>query len=106
FALSGVSNGQIIHAVVDRTFIDEEKTRWIIDYKTSEPRAGEDLQAFLAAEGQRYRPQLAAYAELFRQLAPHDPVRAGLYFPLIDAWYEVEMLCPAQPAAQRPAAAL
>ncbi len=88
--MSGVSAGRIIHAVIDRTFVDEKGIRWIVDYKTSIPRNGEDLQAFLAAETERYRPQLAVYAELFLRLEPKNPVRAGLYFPMLDIWKDVE----------------
>lgn len=89
--LSGVIGGKIVHAIIDRTFVDADGVRWIIDYKTSEPRQGEGREAFLAAEAERYLPQLAAYAELFRRLEPHNPVRAGLYFPLVDGWREVTL---------------
>ncbi len=49
------------------------------------------LKAFLTAESERYQPQLVAYAELFRRLEPQRPVRAGLYFPLADAWCEIPL---------------
>lgn len=94
FELSGFIDGRIVHGVVDRTFIDEDGCRWVIDYKTSEPLPGEGMEAFLRAESERYRPQLTTYAELFRRLDPHRPVRAGLYFPLFDGWYEVSVHTP------------
>ena len=92
-ALSGVSAGQVVHAIIDRTFVADD-VRWVVDYKTSEPRHGEALPAFLSGEGERYRVQLATYAELFRSLEPHRPVRAALYFPLIDAWHEIPLALP------------
>ena len=48
--------------VVDRSFV-EDGVRWIIDYKTGDPGAGD--AAALAARAARFRPQLEAYARLF-----------------------------------------
>lgn len=88
-ALSGVLDGQLVHAVIDRTFIDDEGTRWIIDYKTSVPRQG-NLKDFLSQEGERYRRQMTIYRRLFRELEPEASIRAALYFPLLDGWFEYE----------------
>jgi ATP-dependent exoDNAse (exonuclease V) beta subunit len=86
-ALSGLRSGRVINAVIDRIFVDEAGTRWVVDFKTS-PHEGGDLDRFLALQAERYAPQLARYAELARELGP-EPVRAGLYFPLLGAWREV-----------------
>ncbi len=91
FEISGQVEGRIVHAVIDRTFVDEKGVRWVVDYKTSEPRGGESSEAFLAAEMKRYYPQIAAYVGLFRQLEPGRVVGAGLYFPLMDAWREIPL---------------
>lgn len=80
--------GPQVNGVVDRTFV-EEGVRWVIDYKTSEPRSGQTLPAFLAGERDSYREQLASYARLLRAIEPGREVRAGLYFPLFDGWCEV-----------------
>jgi ATP-dependent exoDNAse (exonuclease V) beta subunit len=85
-AVSGHWRGEILRAVFDRTFIDERGIRWVIDYKTSR-HSGGSLEAFLDSEVGRYRPQLERYAVLARRLGP-EPVRVGLYFPLIGAWRE------------------
>jgi hypothetical protein len=61
--------------------VDERGARWVIDYKTGRHEGGA-LEAFLARELERYRPQLETYAELARGLGP-EPVRAALYFPLL-----------------------
>jgi ATP-dependent helicase/nuclease subunit A len=90
FEISGIVDGQLIHAVVDRTFVDEDGTRWIIDYKSSEGQ-GRTRDAFLKGEMERYRSQVTAYARLFRQMEPERPLRAGLYFPLLDDWREVSL---------------
>lgn len=88
-ALTGVRGGLVVNAVIDRTFVDDQGTRWIVDFKTS-PHEGGDLAAFLDSEAVRYEAQLKRYAHLARELGP-EPVRAGLYFPLLSAWREVDV---------------
>ena len=91
-ALSGLSEGRLRTFVIDRTFIDAAGTRWVIDYKTSRHEGG-GVEAFLDSEVARYRAQLAGYVALLSGLGP-EPVRAGLYFPLLGAFREVEGLGP------------
>ena len=83
-ALTGRIDGETVSVVIDRTFVDADGTRWIVDYKTS-THQGADVEGFLASEVERYRPQLERYAALVRRLGP-EPVRLGLYFPLLSAW--------------------
>jgi ATP-dependent helicase/nuclease subunit A len=85
-AISGHWRGEVVRAVFDRSFIDERGIRWVIDYKTSQHTGG-GLEEFLGREVERYRPQLERYASLARKLGP-EPVRVGLYFPLMRAWRE------------------
>ncbi len=85
-ALTGQVHGVLVSVVIDRTFVDEQGIRWIVDYKTSS-HEGAGLDAFLDREQQRYSPQLERYAALVRHLGP-EPVRLGLYFPLLSAWRE------------------
>jgi len=72
--------------VIDRAFVDAAGVRWIVDYKTSR-HEGAGREEFLDREQERYRPQLERYAALMRKLGP-EPVRLGLYFPLLGAWRE------------------
>jgi len=85
--LSGVSEGRLRSVVIDRCFIDEQGTRWVIDYKTSAHEGG-GLSEFLEQEIERYRTQLATYRDLARALGA-QPVRAALYFPLLGAFREL-----------------
>jgi ATP-dependent helicase/nuclease subunit A len=85
-ALSGHWGGDVVRAVFDRSFIDDEGVRWVIDYKTSQHLGG-GLEDFLDREVDRYRAQLERYARLASRLGP-EPVRLGLYFPLMAAWRE------------------
>jgi len=85
-ALAGLIDGKVTEVVIDRTFVDEQGIRWIIDYKTSE-HAGGDLEAFLDNEKTRYQEQLERYARLlFHQ--EQRPIRLALYFPLLGGWRE------------------
>jgi ATP-dependent exoDNAse (exonuclease V) beta subunit len=83
-ALSGRIGGELLHVVIDRSFVGPDGLRWVIDYKLS-PHEGGGLEEFLDREQRRYALQLARYAELARRIGP-EPVRVGLYFPLQGAW--------------------
>ena len=88
YALTGMRDGMPVHVVLDRSFVDAEGVRWIVDFKLSRHQgAGRD--AFLDSEQARYRPQLEAYAEVVRGLGA-QPIRLGLYFPLLAGWREWE----------------
>jgi ATP-dependent helicase/nuclease subunit A len=79
YALSALLNNQLVHIVIDRTFVDAAGIRWIIDYKTGHP---DDTE--LSA----YRAQLERYAAVV-QLFDSRPIRLGLYFPLTGHWQEL-----------------
>lgn len=72
--------------VIDRTFVDENNTRWIIDYKTT-TYTQTDLDAFLIDEQQKYLEKMQVYARAMRELDDR-PIRLGLYFPALCAWKE------------------
>jgi ATP-dependent exoDNAse (exonuclease V) beta subunit len=84
--LSGVTGGRLRNVRIDRSFVDESGTRWVIDYKISAHEGG-DLEGFLVQELERYRPQLEGYVEIARAVGG-QPVRAALYFPLLGAFRE------------------
>lgn len=84
--LSGRVGSDVVRVVIDRSFVDAAGVRWIVDYKTSR-HEGAGLDDFLDSERERYQPQLERYASLMRNCGP-EPVRVGLYFPLLSAWRE------------------
>jgi ATP-dependent exoDNAse (exonuclease V) beta subunit len=88
-ALTGVLAGRIESVVLDRVRIDDDGVHWIVDYKTSTHEGG-DLEGFLAAETDRYRPQLARYSDIYRNYAAAQ-VRCALYFPLLQEFVEVDV---------------
>ena len=85
-ALTGIVEREIVSVVIDRTFVDAAGVRWIVDYKTSS-HEGAGREEFLDRERERYRGQLERYALLMRELGA-EPIRLGLYFPLLSAWRE------------------
>jgi ATP-dependent exoDNAse (exonuclease V) beta subunit len=88
FAVSGFVGDEIVNCVIDRTLVDDQGVRWIIDFKTSTHEGG-GLEGFLEQEVERYRPQLARYAQVLTLYRPGAKVRAALYFPLLREWREV-----------------
>lgn len=80
--LTGVVHGKVRHVVLDRSFIDQDGVRWIVDFKSSRHDNREDLQAFLEQERQRYRPTMDTYAAIVRDLEQCE-VRTALYYPLL-----------------------
>lgn len=87
WALSGVIRGQVVHRIIDRSFIDNAGTRWIVDFKTS-PHQGADVDVFVDEQQRRYTEQLNDYGTLVNGLEPGVPIRLGLYFPALKAWRE------------------
>ena len=74
--------------IIDRTFVDEHGTRWIVDFKTGD-HAGGQADEFLDKEQERYADQLNRYADIMRRLEQR-PIRVGLYFPMLKGWREWE----------------
>ena len=70
--------------IIDRTFVDEDGVRWIIDYKTGDHEGG-NVESFLDTEQKRYASQLNGYADIMSRL-DNRPVKVGLYFPMLKAW--------------------
>jgi len=88
YTLSGIYQDKVISIKIDRTFVDEDGTRWIIDYKTSR-HEGEDVDAFLDQQQERYKEQLEKYGALVKDYG-EQPIKLGLYFPLLQGWRDWE----------------
>ena len=84
--LTALDQGQTVHVIIDRTFVDAEGRRWIVDFKTG-LHSGGSLDAYLDSEVQRYRAQLERYGRIMSAIDDR-PIMLGLYFPLLDAWRE------------------
>ena len=78
-------NGQVSHYSIDRTFVDDQGVRWIVDYKLSEDHAG-SVDVFLQQQFKRYQGQLERYSEILNTADPR-PTKLMLYFPLMNEAY-------------------
>jgi len=87
--LSRFQSGQLRNFIIDRTFIDQNDVRWVIDYKTSTPSAGQTIDSFVAEQRENYRNQLDSYRSLFSYMESR-PIRTGLLLTAIPALVEME----------------
>jgi ATP-dependent exoDNAse (exonuclease V) beta subunit len=84
--LTGHTEGSVVNIAIDRTFVADDGTRWIIDYKTGEHKVATDV--FLNNEVLRYRQQIETYAALLHRFQISISIRLGLYFPMLAGWRE------------------
>jgi len=86
YALVSLLQDRPARLVIDRTFIDEQGVRWIIDYKTGS-HVGHDVDVFIEREKERYQAQLNRYARAMAVLGDEE-IMLALYFPVMDEWVE------------------
>lgn len=63
--------------IIDRTFI-ADGVRWIVDYKSSEPETGQNMEDFVAREMETYKGQLLRYQKLL-SFTETLPIKTALY---------------------------
>ena len=79
---SYVEDNRIKQIQIDRTFIDTQNHRWIIDYKTT-TSDNRDLDRFVDEQIEaRHRRQLERYGKTLSQLDTRT-IELGVYFPLL-----------------------
>jgi ATP-dependent exoDNAse (exonuclease V) beta subunit len=88
-ALSGFLGSELVNVILDRTFVDLDGIRWIIDYKTSSHEGG-NVEGFIDSEVERYAAQLDGYREAMQLLEPERIIRVALYFPLLSVLRELD----------------
>ncbi len=88
YPLTMAANNKIKSIVIDRTFVDKDNIRWIIDYKTAMPEKNETLDTFLSEQEKTHAEQLKKYQSAF-SIIENRPIKLGLYFPALPAWREV-----------------
>ncbi|MCB2204091.1 UvrD-helicase domain-containing protein [bacterium] len=87
WALTVHHAGRNERVIIDRTFVDEEGTRWIVDFKSA-VHEGADLEGFLDAQLRMHRAQLQRYGEILRAFDAR-PQRLLVYFPMYRTWREL-----------------
>ncbi len=89
-ALSSTSkSGFVSNHIVDRSFIDGEGSRWIIDYKSGKPAPSMNEEQFIKSQKQRHYEQLDRYAELFAAMESR-PTRKALLFTSLPRLVELD----------------
>lgn len=76
-ALSQSNNQDVNESIIDRTFV-ADGTRWIVDYKSSEPEADETEAMFIERSVALHQAQLSRYKKLFLAIETL-PVKTALY---------------------------
>ena len=84
WSLTCCVNDAFTTVILDRSFIDDNGVRWIIDFKSSR-HEDSDVDQFVTHEKQRYQAQLNKYANVLSQMETRE-TQLGLYFPLLKAW--------------------
>ena len=78
FSLERRLEQQVKFFTIDRSFIDSDGMRWIVDYKTT-THQGAGRDDFLLQQKEIYREQLENYASLFAKIETR-PIKLVLYF--------------------------
>jgi len=89
FALTYIEDRNFRTKIIDRTYVDDEDIRWIIDYKTGEHKGG-SIEVFFEEEKDRYRPQLESYEQLIRLQGETRKIKKALYYPLHQRLVEIQ----------------
>jgi len=87
FPLTSIDGDVIANHIIDRTFVDDQGQRWIVDYKTS-VYDGSDEESFIQKQLEKYRPQLQRYGQLFAQMESR-PQKWILYFSYLNRFVDV-----------------
>ncbi len=88
YPLTGYIQGRYLNKILDRTFVDADGVRWIVDYKTGEHQ-GSRLEDFFQQEKKRYQAQLDQYEELLKLKGETRPIKKALYYPLYKRLVEI-----------------
>lgn len=75
--------------IIDRTFIDENNIRWIIDYKTTN-ETFDDIKTFIETAKLAHQKQVEVYADALKHFGT-EKIFAGLYYPLQKIWIQWEI---------------
>ncbi len=79
--LSGLYQGRLMALTVDRAFADERGVRWLVNFRPESARATHGV-------AQRVQAELEKAIALAKELGAQE-VRAGVYFPSLQAFREV-----------------
>ncbi len=89
-SLSDYRTGYRKESIIDRTFVDDDGVRWIVDYKSSQLPKGADEDVFIKEQAEKYAPQLARYSALYAAMESRE-IRTALFFTAMPAFHEIAL---------------
>jgi ATP-dependent exoDNAse (exonuclease V) beta subunit len=96
YAIEAVNRpGKIQTGILD--FVKQDGNHWwIVDFKTSRPRADQTETEFIKQQAEYYRPQLTAYQAMLAKVkgVVVAQLRVGLYFTSLQQWHEMSQGSP------------
>lgn len=81
--ISFIKNDKTFYRIIDHLIVDE-KSAWIIDYKTSQEVTRDTMHEY----AQQYQTQISTYVYAVKKLFPEKTVRASILFTSIPALYD------------------
>ncbi len=82
FEIAAFENDVVNNYRIDRTFVDQDDIRWVVDYKTTFTKA-DDLDEFVDQQiADRHRVQLQRYGNLMSQIDSRK-IKLAVYFPML-----------------------
>ena len=89
-AYTAFLDGDFVEVVIDRTFVDDEGIRWIIDYKTTCMNEGVSHEKVRRDCKQMHREQLHRYASVMHICDPRE-IKCAVYFTDLPLFVEIEL---------------
>ncbi|MEX0617688.1 MAG: UvrD-helicase domain-containing protein [Pseudohongiellaceae bacterium] len=89
--LGRISEGRLRVWRLDRSFIDNDNVRWIIDYKSASRPSHQTEEEFVTEQCEKYRGQLTGYRRVFRELPGEKgrKIKTALLFTSLPRLVEV-----------------
>ena len=82
YAITTIENNKPRQLIIDRFIIDDSKTAWIVDYKTSSPLPEQSIEDFIEQARVEHHEQLNTY-RLAIEAIHTQPIYCALYFPML-----------------------
>jgi len=93
YELQSKNSDAVQNHIIDRSFLDFEDIRWVIDYKSAKKPDSILEEEFIAGQLNLYRPQLKRYHELFKD-EKNKGIKTALLFTSIPRLVEVAVDTP------------
>lgn len=78
FPITVIHEGNPVQLIMDRTFVDEQGQRWIIDYKTT-PMQDKPIKQWITEETEKHQAQMQRYLTAMQAMESR-PIKLGLLF--------------------------